>query len=122
MPGPWSSNVGSGVSNSSVPIGALDTTVRTSRPVFPFAGSVATTLSTSVPPITGTVAENAPPGPAAVVVAVTAVAVSASMFTALTTIRLPAFDVPVTVTESPTRRLSAGAVTVSGVSPCVCRT
>ena len=73
-----------------------------------------------MPPISGTVAENAPP--VAVVVAVTAVAVSASTFTALTTIRLPGFDVPVTVTESPTRMLSAGAVTVSGVWPCVCRT
>ena len=54
---------------------------------------MATTLSTVVPPVTGTVDANAPPAPAVVVGDV--VAVSASMFTAPTTTVLPAADVPV---------------------------
>ena len=46
---------------------------------------------------------------------------SVSVFVAATMTELPGVVVPVTVTELPTRMLSAGAVTVSAVWPCVWR-
>jgi hypothetical protein len=93
--------------------------VRTSRAVAP-EGLVATMLSTVVPPVSGTVRLKAPSGPAVVVW--TVVLVLSSRLEAATAIELPGADVPATSTLLPTAELSAGEVTVSGVSCCACLT
>ena len=87
--------------------------MRTSRPVAP-ERLVATTLRTLTPPVTGTSTLKLPSAPA--VAGVIVVTVFSSVFVAATRIALPGADLPVTVTEAPTSTLSAGAVTVSGVS------
>ena len=87
--------------------------MRTSRPVAP-SRLVATTVSTYVPPVSGTSTLKLPSRPA--VVGVIVVAVFSSVFDAATRMALPGAEVPVTVTVAPTSLRSAGAVTVSGVS------
>ena len=72
-----------------------------------------------MPPASGMVTENEPSE--ATVAACSVVVKSVSVFVAATMTELPGVVVPVTVTELPTRMLSAGAVTVSAVWPCVWR-
>ena len=100
-----------------MPGATSQTTVRTARAVPP-ARLVATMLSTVVPPVSGTSTLNAPSAPA-VVERVSEL--WSSWLTALTTTVLPGALVPVTWTDSAAGVRSVGAVTVSGVVPCVRR-